>query len=130
MEQETFGQRIRRKREECCLGLRKTSTVAGISATYLSQIERDETIPPSERVIRRLADLLFDDFDELMRMAGRIPEYIQHVILREPNMFEFLRMVADRWPPGDELAEMVKRCKERPTDYAAMRDLLNDLFRE
>ena len=62
---ERFGERVRRKRQECRLGLRDTARRASISATFLSRVETDaEKAVPSEEVIRKLADILDDDFDD------------------------------------------------------------------
>ena len=84
---ERFGERIRRKRTEQKLGLRETATKVGISPTYLSRIETmEEKTPPAEDVIRKLATLLNDPFDELMTLAGRVPEDVEKVIKADPTM--------------------------------------------
>ena len=67
MKSETLGERIRRCRTERGIGLRETARQAGISATFLSRIETGaEKAIPAEKVIRKLAAILEDDFDELM----------------------------------------------------------------
>ncbi|RSN13795.1 hypothetical protein DMH25_08385 [Streptomyces sp. WAC 01325] len=51
------GQSIRRNREESGYGLTEFAHCIGISASYLSRIERDQA-NPSPSVVRRIAELL------------------------------------------------------------------------
>ncbi|WP_439947265.1 helix-turn-helix domain-containing protein [Streptomyces sp. BBFR109] len=51
------GPQIRRKREESGLGLTEFATSIGISASYLSRIERSK-VTPSPSVVRRIAEAL------------------------------------------------------------------------
>jgi transcriptional regulator with XRE-family HTH domain len=89
---ESLGQRIRRKRKEKDFGLREAATKLDISPTYLSEVERDvEPRPPAERVIRAIAELFDDDFDQLMTMAGRVSEDVEAFITKDPKMPQFLR---------------------------------------
>ena len=111
---ENLGQRIRQKRLERKLGLRETAVKVGISSTYLSRIETmDEASPPAEDVIQRLADLLGDDFDELMQLAGRVPQDVASVIKTDPRMPEFLRRVHQERMTGDELIRMLEERKRK-----------------
>lgn len=106
---ERFGERIRRKRTEQKLGLRETATKVGISPTYLSRIETmEEKTPPAEDVIRKLATLLNDPFDELMTLAGRVPEDVEKVIKADATMPEFLRTVGERKLSGDDLMKLLE----------------------
>ncbi|MGH6960390.1 MAG: helix-turn-helix domain-containing protein [Dongiaceae bacterium] len=89
---ENLGRRIRRLRQQRKLGLRQTAARVGISAAYLSRIERDsEQSPPAERVIRTLAGVLDDDFDRLMQLAGRVSADVERYITAQPGMPGFLR---------------------------------------
>lgn len=111
---ERFGERIRRKRTEAKLGLRETATKVGISPTYLSRTEtaEEEKTPPAEEVIRKLADLLNDDFDELMTLAGRISEHVGKVITADSTMPEFLRTVGEKKLSGAELMKLLESQKK------------------
>lgn len=51
------GDTIRRSREESGLGLTEFATRIGISASYLSRIERDQA-SPSPGVVKRIAEEL------------------------------------------------------------------------
>lgn len=110
---ELLGGRIRRKRAEQKLGLRETATKVGISPTYLSRIETmDEKTPPAEDVIRKLATLLKDDFDELMQLAGRVPEDVEKVIKTDPSMPAFLRTAKEHKLSGDDLMKLLPEKKK------------------
>lgn len=109
---EKLGEHIRRKRKERGLGLRATATKAGISAGYLSRIEGDaEKYPPGEEVIRKLAEVLEDDFDEFMALAGRVAQALKNHVREDPKMPEFLRQVRERNIPAEKLLEMLKNLK-------------------
>lgn len=110
---EKLGERIRRIRKERNLGLRETATKAGISATYLSRIEtNEEKSPPAEEKIRALAKVLDDDFDILMRLAGRVAADVEKVITGDPKMPEFLRMARKEKISGDQLLKMLEDQKK------------------
>lgn len=110
---ERFGERIRRVRTEKGLGLRETATKVGISATYLSRIEtNEEKTPPAEKVIRTLAELLGENFDELMSLAGRIPSDVTEYFSKDPGLPEFLRTANKLGYTSDELARMMTKGKK------------------
>ncbi len=44
-----------------------------ISAQYLNDIEHDRRNPPSEHIVRQLANILDLDLDYLLFLAGRFP---------------------------------------------------------
>jgi transcriptional regulator with XRE-family HTH domain len=101
---ERFGERIRRVRTEKGLGLRETATKVGISATYLSRIEtNEEKTPPAEKVIRALAGLLSDNFDELMSLAGRIPSDVTEYFATDPGLPAFLRRAKEKGLSSEDL---------------------------
>jgi transcriptional regulator with XRE-family HTH domain len=81
---EMFGAFIRRKREERELGLREMAKRVGISPTYLSKCERDEFVPPTEERVRRIAEILECDAEELLARAGRVPADLSNIIKRHP----------------------------------------------
>lgn len=114
VKREKLGERIKRVRQERELGLRETAAKVGISATYLSRIENcQDPSPPTEKTIRALAELLEDDFDELMRLAGRVPEDVQKVLKADPKMAAFLRTARQQKVSGAELLEMLDARKKR-----------------
>ena len=71
--QETFGQTIRKKRLEKEYTQRELSKIIGINFTYLSKLENDNAdYPPSEKVIKSLAENLDLDFEQLEHKSGKI----------------------------------------------------------
>ena len=105
---ENFGQRVRRLREAKQLGLRETAKKLGISAAYLSRIETsEERTPPAEEVIDKLARELEENFDELMRLAGRIPSDVKDYITTE-GMPQFLRTAKERNLTGKQLEALLQ----------------------
>lgn len=110
---ETFGQRIRRVRKERKLGLRQMATKAGISATFLSRVETEkEPATPSEETIRKLADVLGDDFDGLMQLAGRIPTSVKDYMKADPGMPEFMRRAQESNVSSEKLMELLEKAKK------------------
>lgn len=69
-----FGNYIRTKREKKFPDLSGAKFAASIKITgpYLSNIERGKVDPPSEEVVKRLAEKLNEDEYKLLRMAGYI----------------------------------------------------------
>lgn len=106
---ETLGQRIKRVRKERELGLRETAGKAEISATYLSRVENnEETNPPSEDVLRKLAKVLDDDFDALMQLAGRVPKDVASVVKSDPGMPAFLRRAHEKNLTSEDLMKLIE----------------------
>ena len=89
---EQFGARIRRLREERRVGLRQFAKMLGVSATYLSKIERNELPPPAEGRVKEIARLLDQDPDELLALAGKVASDLDEIIRQRPReMASFLR---------------------------------------
>jgi HTH-type transcriptional regulator, competence development regulator len=83
---EEFGAFIRRKREamEPRVGLREMARMIGVSPTYLSKVERDEFPPPAEDKVRKIAEIIECDADDLLARAGRVSTDISDIIKRHP----------------------------------------------
>mgnify|MGYP001468140665 CR=1 FL=1 len=83
---EKFGAFIRRKREamEPRVGLREMARMIGVSPTYLSKVERDEFPPPAEDKVRKIAEIIECDADDLLARAGRVSTDISDIIKRHP----------------------------------------------
>ena len=113
MTRERFGGRIQRKRKEKKLGLREAAAKADVSAAYLAHRNEEEKSPPSEKVIRALAELLEDDFDELMTLAGRIPQDVEKVVTSDSAMPQFLREASEKGYTGKELLEMLEKKRKK-----------------
>ena len=75
----TFGEAITRARKDKKLSQKQVAAGTlkedgqAISAQYLNDIEHDRRNPPSEYIVRQLADTLDLDLDYLLFLAGRFP---------------------------------------------------------
>lgn len=113
MDNESFGERVRRRRLELRLGLRDTARQAGISPTFLSRVETGaEKAIPSEEVIQNLSGILHEDFDQLMALAGRIPSEVAEFVKSAPGMPEFLRRARDQNLTASQLIELLEKAKD------------------
>lgn len=84
--------------------VRQVAQRVGIEPAYLSKIEREEVPPPGEGTIRRLAEVLSEDPDVLLALAGKVSSELQAIIRSRPRLF----------------AELIRQLKEAP-DHAILR---------
>lgn len=87
---EALGLALRRARMLYSMGLRELAREADVSATYLSKVETGQT-KPSERVLRIYSDKFRVDFDELNRLAGRVPDDVKDHLVQTPGALRRLR---------------------------------------
>src|SRR5262249_11047725 len=90
---QSFGGFVRREREAKEIGLREMAKMIGVSPTYLSKIERDEFPPPAEDKVRKIAEIIGRDPDELLALAGRVASDLTDIIRQRP------REMADYYGP-------------------------------
>lgn len=111
-----FGEYIRQAREAILQGdrrfsLRQVATRIGIEPAYLSKIERGVFPPPSEEVIVKLAEVLGEDKDVLLAMAGKLSSDLQQIIMQRPKLFaELLRQL--REVPDHAILRVVREVKD------------------
>jgi transcriptional regulator with XRE-family HTH domain len=79
-----FGQLLREKRLAKGVGLRAFAELVGVSPTYLSQVEQCNSVPPTADRVRRMAELLEENADEWMAVAGRISDDLLEIIRQSP----------------------------------------------
>ncbi|PAE25606.1 hypothetical protein CHI10_06925 [Bacillus sp. 7894-2] len=53
--------------------MNKLGELSGVSAMYISQIERGRRVTPSPKILERLAEGLNESYEDLMMAAGYIP---------------------------------------------------------
>ena len=99
----TFGQTIRQLRRAHRLTQRELAEnvqALGLKAdfTYISKLETDRLeIPPSEPLIRALAQLLDTDAEALLEMAGKFDQKaLQEVVAEMPEAAILLRRLQAR----------------------------------
>jgi HTH-type transcriptional regulator, competence development regulator len=102
---EKFGALVRREREAKEIGLREMARKIGVSPTYLSKIERGDFDPPAEDKVRRIAEIIGHDPDELLALAGRIASDLSEIIRQRPRQIaDFLR--AAKGLTADDIARL------------------------
>jgi transcriptional regulator with XRE-family HTH domain len=110
-----FGQFVRDRRTAKELTLRKFAELVGVSATYLSQVEQGNCDPPTAERVRRIAEILGENADELTALAGRVPDDLPGILQKQPaRLAAFIREVSDLTPDQLEvLADQARRLKNR-----------------
>ena len=112
VEEMMFGEFVRDKRLERKIGLREMARMISVSPTYLSQIERDAFPPPAENKVKKIAEILELDADELLARAGRVSSDLTDIIKQRPRvMADFLRSTDGMTP--DDLAKVTRRFAKR-----------------
>ena len=114
-----FGDLLRALREakrttDPTFSLRQFAEKAGISATFLSKVERGEFDPPAADKIIRMAQLLGYDPDELLAHAGRVDPALDTIIRKKPKaLAEFLRTANEHDLSAAEIAALTRGIRER-----------------
>jgi len=115
---ETFGERIRRLREGK-LGsgpgftLRGFAKAVGVSATFISKMERGHFNPPSAETVKRMAFVLRVDPDELLALAGKVDPELEAIIAQKPRaMARLLRTVHEQGLTDQEILELSERIRQ------------------
>lgn len=103
-----FGDRVRELRKAKGYSLRTLGPIVNVGYTYLSKVESgklDFGDYPSSALIARLAEALDADADELLLLAGRIPDSIADRIREQPEVFRvFARCDAEKLTQLKEIA--------------------------
>ena len=104
----SFGSYIREKREGLHAGdksksLRQVAIAIGVEPAFLSKVERDIVSPPSEGKILALAEVLDEDPDLLLAMAGKVSSDLLAIVKARPQL----------------IGELLRELKEQP-DHAVL----------
>jgi transcriptional regulator with XRE-family HTH domain len=91
----TFGDLIRRHRRAAGLSQKELAEQAGIDPTYLSKIENSVLVPPSVRVVARLAIALDTNPIELLAARRPMPAALQ--TLTEEQWAAVIEWLSVRW---------------------------------
>lgn len=90
----SFGAVVRAQRRMRGLTLTEVAIEIGVSLAYLSRIERDLEKPPSDELVRRIADVVGLPNDEAFAAARRLPPDLR------PHLHEvvalYRKMAAER----------------------------------
>ena len=110
-----FGDLLRATRIAKGYSLRKFAELSDTSPTYLSQIEQAKNErPPAEERVRRIAELLGQDADEWVALAGRVSEELTDIIKGEPQAMPALLRAAKGLTTEDlrKLTEQIEKQKK------------------
>ena len=111
-----FGTFVRNRREDLRkndreFSVRKVAARIGVEPSYLSKVERGEQAPPSEAKIVALAEVLEEDADILLAMAGKVSSDLQEVIRKRPKLFaDLIRQL--RTAPDRAVLRLVREVRD------------------
>jgi transcriptional regulator with XRE-family HTH domain len=108
-EEKTFGETIRRLRGERLLTQREVAERLGINFTYLSKLENDRGERPGEETVRKLAEILRADAEELLALAGKVSPELRDRAKRDAQFARLLRHLPN--VSDDELQPIYQRLK-------------------
>lgn len=110
-----LGETLRERREARAVEDRRAFSVRslaarlGVSATYLSGLERGQH-RPTEALLRQLARELDADPEPLLALAHRVPEDVASAIAARPVLAEAVRTLRDL--PDVDLLRAVRRIRD------------------
>jgi transcriptional regulator with XRE-family HTH domain len=97
------GKRLKLRRIELDLTLEDVSQAIGVSANYISLIERGKNVP-SDEILDKLSKLYEMDRDELYECYGKIPATIQEELEEHDVLKEAIKRIGrdERLTPEDK----------------------------
>ena len=90
---ERFAREIKRLRKIECMTQQEVADKCGIAKTYVCALEYARSLP-NWVVIRRLADALQADADELAALAGVVPDDVRRLMCERPELAKMVRQAA------------------------------------
>ena len=111
-----FGNYLRKQREKLLendpgYSIRKTAIRIGVQPSYISKVERCEVAPPSEATIVRWAEVINEDPDILLALAGKVSADLRQVIVKRPQLFaKLIRELKDA--PDHALLRVVREVRD------------------
>jgi transcriptional regulator with XRE-family HTH domain len=114
-----FGRKIRDLREakrstDPRFSLRQFAEAVGVSATFLSKMETGEFAPPKAEKIKKMAELLGVDADELLALAGKVDPELGAIIREQPAaMADFLRTAREKGLTEDDIQKLTEEIRKR-----------------
>lgn len=86
-----FHELIRNTRLKKKMTLRELARRVGLSPPFISKMEVGDFKPPSEENIIKIANALNLNSDELLAMAGKIPNDVKAVLLQNIKLYNYIR---------------------------------------
>ena len=116
MPDQAFGEFARTRREtlretDRSYSVRQVAGRIGVEPSYLSKVERGHVPPPSEETVIRLADVLGEDPDVMLALAGKVSSDLKEAIRRRPRLFaELIRDLRDM--PDHAVLRLVREVRD------------------
>ncbi len=107
-----FGERLRELRQQKQISQHVLSRQVGVNWTYISKIESASLAPPSAETIRRIAQALDADENELLALAGKIPDGLRQAMKENPLLAELVRVLSKRVLPDEIYQQMIALAQE------------------
>ena len=103
-----FGEIVKELRKQERITQRQLAEILDVNFTYVSKIENDRLeTPPSEKLIRRLAQALRTDPDNLVALSGKIDaRQLQDIAMHKPEASAVLRRIQRRPPTTQQWREI------------------------
>ena len=95
MNEENFGQYLKKIRIAHNISQRELAKNIGVDFTYLSKIENGKLEPPAEDTIKKIADCLGENADNLILLANKIPSDYKEVLKSDPQIPFMLRRIGN-----------------------------------
>jgi transcriptional regulator with XRE-family HTH domain len=112
--EDSFGNKLRRLRQEAGVGLRELARLVNKSPGYLSDVELERVPPPSQEVIIRIAIALDTDKNDLLMAAKKVDPELSDYVIKQPQAADFLRLAREKKFNGEDwerLAQLAKISK-------------------
>lgn len=108
-----FGSLLRERRLAKGYTLRKFAELVDVSPTYLSLVEQGKVErPPTAERIRKMAELLGENPDQWIALAGRLPDDVAEIIRDAPETMPALLRAA-KGLTADQLRKVMDDIKAR-----------------
>ena len=112
---ESFGEQIRRRREEVGITLRAAAAKLDVSPAYLSRLERDQETPTLER-IQQIATLLEAPADVLFTAARQVAPELSKYIATTPTLPAFLRLAREKNLSAEDFEALTRKIARTKKD--------------
>jgi len=93
----TFGNHIKTLRTARNIGQREMARLVGVFPSYLNDIENNKRFPPRKEIIKKIADILEANLENLYDLAGKsknkIPPDIPDIIKKNKEISSLLRII-------------------------------------
>lgn len=108
---ESLGEYIKRRRDEMDYSLREFARKIGITATFLSDIEKG-TRYPSDEVLKKISDEFGDNYEVLKDLDNRVPvKELKELFNSNPKYGFAFRKLAENKISPDELLRLIEENK-------------------